>query len=95
MIPTKINICGVPHDIRCCPDNFSADSHFGEIDYTHAIIRINGDMPEPLQMQTIIHEWLHGALVALGFNMETANEQFVTALASAINQTFAVKEGAE
>ena len=92
MIPKTISVCGVPHTVLLCEDNFSSDSHFGEIDYTKAEIRINKAMPAELQSVTLVHEWLHAALVMLGFDTETANEQFVNALASAINQTFAVKE---
>lgn len=92
MIPKTINICGVPHKIELCKDNFSIDSHFGEIDYVRAEIKINEDIPEEMQMQTLVHEWLHGALVMIGFNEETQNEQFVQALSAAINQTFQIKE---
>lgn len=91
MIPEKINVCGVPHTVLLVDDNFTIDSHFGEIDYIKAEIKINRKMPEPLQMQTLCHEWLHGALVMLGFNAETQNEQFVQALASAMSQTFLCK----
>ena len=95
MIPSTINICGVPHTVVLCDDNFSIDSHFGEIDYIKAQIKLNRAMPEPLQEQSLCHEWLHGALVMLGFNEETANEQFVQALSSAIYQTFAIRQEAD
>lgn len=91
MIPSIINICGVPHTVMLCKDEFDIDSHFGQIDYTQALIKINQDMPESLQQQTLCHEWLHGALVMLGFNDLSANEQLVQALSAAINQTFTVK----
>ena len=92
MIPQTINICGVPHKVTLCKDNFDLDSHFGQIDYIKAEIKLNEDMPEEMRMQALCHEWLHGALVMLGFNDETANEQFVQALSCAINQTFRLKE---
>ena len=91
MIPNKINIVGVPHKVILCKDNFTIDSHFGEIDYTKAEIKINQDMPEPMQMQALCHEWLHGALVMLGFNDQTQNEQFVQALSAGINMSFDIK----
>lgn len=69
------------------------DSHFGEIDYTNAAIKINRDMPEALQLQSLIHEWVHGALVMIGQNELTSDEVFVQCLAAAINQTFQFKEG--
>jgi hypothetical protein len=92
MIPSTINICGVPHEVILCPDNFDTDSHFGQIDYTQALIKINQDMPEEMQKQALCHEWLHGALVMLGFNDQSQNEQFVQALSMAINMTFDIKE---
>jgi hypothetical protein len=49
-------------------------------------------MPEPLQMQALCHEWLHGALVMLGFNDQTQDDQFVQALSAAINMSFKIKE---
>ena len=95
MIPSTINICGVPHTVRLCVDEFDLDSHFGQIEYTQALIKINQDMPEPMQMQSLCHEWLHGALVMLGFNEQSQNEQFVQALSMAINLTFDFKEAKE
>ena len=92
MIPNTINIVGVPHKVMLCKDYFTIDSHFGEIDYTKAEIKINLDLPEPLQMQALCHEWLHGALVMIGFNDQTQNEQFVQALSAAINMSFKPKE---
>jgi hypothetical protein len=92
MIPDKINIVGVPYKVMLLKDNFVTDSHFGEIDYTEATIKINQDMPEPLQMQALCHEWLHGALVMLGFNDQTQDDQFVQALSAAINMSFKPKE---
>lgn len=93
MIPTVIKVCGIPHTVMLCEDNFSANSHFGEIDYTKAEIRINKNMPNEMQNVTLIHEWLHAALVMLGFNEATSNEQFVNALSTAISQTFVLKDG--
>jgi len=93
VIPTCINICGVPHRVILKKDHFSADAHFGEIDYTNAVITINEDMPPEMQSATICHEWLHGALVMLGYDDLTSDEKFVSALAAAINATFMFKIG--
>ena len=93
MLPDKINICGVPYTVRCCDDSFQSDSlHFGEIKYEHGEIRINRAMPEQLKMQTLIHEWVHGALVMIGRNAEYEDENLVQCLAVAINNTFTLKE---
>lgn len=92
MVPETITICGIPHRVMLVEDNFTMDSHFGEINYTRAEIRINRDMPEELQVQTLVHEWLHGALVLLGRNEETQDEQLVQGLAAAINMSFLLKE---
>jgi len=92
MIPDKINICGIPHSVKLCEDNFTIDSHFGEICYIKAEIRINQGMPEPLQMQTLVHEWLHGALVMIGRNDLSEDENLVQCVSVAINNTFTIKE---
>ena len=93
MIPKVINVCGVPHAIKLVEDNFPGDSHFGEIDYTKAEIHINKDMPEEMQMQTLVHEWMRAALVMIGYTLETNDEHLVQGLAMAINQTFDLKKG--
>ena len=92
MIPITINICGIPHAIIPCADNFTMDSHFAEINYTKAEIRVNQDMPETMQIQSIIHEWVHGALVMIGRNQESQDENLVQCLAMAINQTFTIRD---
>ena len=92
MIPKIINVCGIPYRVRVCKDNFSLDCHMGEITYATGEIRINQDMTEALQKAALIHEWLHGALVMLGFQEQSQDEQFVQAMAIAINQTFDFQE---
>ena len=92
MIPKAINICGVPHEIKLCKDEYTATSvHFGEIDVKKCVIKIDPDMPEPMQMQTLMHEWLHGALVAIGQKDLIGDETLIQGLAAAMYQTFEVK----
>lgn len=94
MIPKKVSICGIPHTVIQVSQNFSGDCHFGEIDYAKCTIKINSDMPEAMQMQALLHEMVHGMLVLMGFNDLTEDEQFVQAMALAINQNFTLrKEG--
>lgn len=91
MIPEKVFICGIPHEVKMCEDNFNTDCHFGQIEYSKCEIRINKDMPETMQHQTLCHEMLHGMLVLLGYNEQSQDEQFVQALSMAINQSFRVR----
>jgi hypothetical protein len=92
MIPETVNICGIQHKIKLCDDNFNTDLHFGQIDYAKCEIRVNKDMPEAMQKQTLCHEMLHGMLILLGYNEQGQDEQFVQALSMAINQSFKLKE---
>jgi hypothetical protein len=93
LVPDRINICGVPFSVRYCDDSFrSDDTHFGEIEYQKAEIRINRDMPETMKLQTLIHEWVHGAFVMIGRNDLTDDENLVQCLAVAISNTFAIRE---
>lgn len=96
MIPKVINICGVPHAVKLCKDTFNSDCiHFGEINYKNCEILLADDVAEELQMQTLIHEWLHGVLFMTGFpNDYRGDERLVQSLAMAIYQTFTLKETA-
>ena len=94
MIPTTVKICGIPHTVMLCEDNFNTDCHFGQIEYSKCEIRINKDMPEEMQMQTLVHEMLHGMLVLIGQNELAQDEQVVQSLSMAINQSFKLKEEA-
>lgn len=87
-----VKICGIPHKIKLLPDSFNIDTHFGQIDYAKCEIKLNKDLPMEAMEETLAHEILHGILVHLGYNEEAMNEQFVQALANAINQTFKVRE---
>ena len=89
----SINILGIPHKVRYVEDGFRADAtHFGEIEYEKAEIRINANMTDELKMQTLIHEWVHGALVQMGRATESTDEQLVQGLSVAIYQTFDVRK---
>lgn len=87
-----VNICGIPHKIIECEDNFNVDTHFGMIDYKELVIKVNKDMPEEAKKETICHEMLHGILVHLGYEEFSQNEQFVQALGNAIFQGFNIKK---
>ena len=86
-----VNICGIPHKVVECEDNFNVDLHFGQIDYKNCEIRINKDMVAASKGETICHEMIHGIFVHLGYNDLASNEQLVQALGNAIYQSFEIK----
>ena len=86
-----MNICGIPHEVILCEDNFDIDCHLGQINYAEAKIRINKNAAEAVQQQALVHEIVHGMLVMVGFSEDSQNETFVQALAMAINQTFEIR----
>ena len=88
----KVNICGIPHKIIECKDNFDVDTHFAMIDYKACEIHVNEDMSEEAKNEAICHEIVHGMLVHLGYNEQSQDEQFVQALRNAIYQTFDLKK---
>jgi len=92
MLPESINIYGIPYKVTFGKNDFEPTSQFGQIIYTKGEIVINPDMPEELQMQTLIHEWIHGVLTLSGHNKETEDELLVNSLAIAISGTFRLKE---
>ena len=78
-----VNICGVPHTVVEKEDSFDTDSHFGQIDYCKAEIRINKNMPKEMKAETICHEMMHGILVHIGRTDLSNDETFVQALGNA------------
>lgn len=93
MIPKTVHICGIPHSVVLCDDNFDTDLHLGQIDYASATIKINRKASEETQTEALFHEMLHGILVHIGRNDEAQNECFVQSLANAMYQSFRLKEG--
>lgn len=87
-----VNICGILHNVIECKDMFDADNHFGQIDYNDCRIKVNKDLAKEFKNEIICHEMLHGILVHLGYNDFADNEQFVQAIASAINQGFIIRD---
>lgn len=57
----------------------------------YCIVKEN-NLPKDAMEETLVHEILHGIFVHLGYDDEASNEQFVQALANAINQTFTLRE---
>ena len=91
-----VNICGIPHKVIECEDNFNGvDTHFGQIDYKDCEIRINKNMSQESKDETLCHEMLHGIFVHLGYNNYAQDEQLVQALGNAIYQGFNIKTESE
>lgn len=90
-----VNICGIPHRVIECEDNFNVDTHFGQIDHKACEIRINKDMSQESKDETLCHEMVHGIFVHLGYNDYAQDEQLVQALGNAIYQGFNIKAESE
>ena len=86
----RVNICGISHKVIEVEDSFDSDMHLGQIDYKKAEIRINKNASSAIKEETICHEVLHGILVHIGRDDLSEDETFVTSLANAIYQGFAV-----
>lgn len=87
----RVNICGIPYTIIYCEDNFDMDTHFGQIDYKEATIKINKNLSKEITEESLTHEIVHGMLIHLGYNENSQDEQFVQALSNAIYQTFSIR----
>lgn len=90
-ILSSVNICGITYKIEYVEDKFDMDLHFGQIEYGKGRILVNKDLAPDVMRQTIVHEMVHGMLLALGYNELTNDEQFVQAFSTAISQTFDIK----
>lgn len=90
-----VNICGIPHKVIECEDNFNTDTHFAQINYSACEIRINKDMTDASKKENICHEMIHGIFFHLGYDDYADNEQLVQALGNAIYQGFEIKSESE
>lgn len=87
----KVNICGIEHNVIECKDKFDVDCHLGMIDYKKCEIRINKESNAQVKKEVICHEMMHGILFHIGYTDLSNDEQFVQAVANAINQGFDIK----
>ena len=88
----KVEICGIPYLVVEKEDVFDATAaHYGQVDFLNCVITINKNMAPELKNQTVCHEMVHAILTNLGYSEQSDDEQFVQALASAINQSFVIK----
>lgn len=84
----KVNICGIPHTIVYVNDEFNTNTHFGQIDYGKAVIKISKDVSKEQQDEALCHEILHGILVHIGKDVLSQDESLVQSLSNAIYQSF-------
>lgn len=89
----KVNICGIPHEVIDV-DYIENDNGrcVGQITYEDCIIKMKKGINSDYYKQTLIHEMIHGILSMIGRNDLASDEVFVQSLASAINQSFDIKE---
>lgn len=87
---TNVNICGMPHEVRYISDVFDKNPIIGQIDYKACEITLYEGMSPGMMRETLTHEMLHGILEHLGYDELNENEQFVSAMANAISQGFAI-----
>ena len=87
----KVNICGIPHKVIYCKDEFNTDTHYGQIDYGKAVIKISEDVSREQQDEALCHEILHGILVHIGKDELSQDESFVQCLSNALYQSFEPK----
>lgn len=90
----KIKICGVPYKIKEVDVIDEADEGIiqGKIIYSQGLILIKKGLPKKLKKSVIFHEVLHGILVQLGYNEQSADETFVQSVSNAMYQIFEFKE---
>lgn len=88
----EVWICGIPYRIV---EKETVDENggcLGQILYRDCVIEIRKGLPKELYTQTLIHEIVHGMLSNIGKNDLADNEEFVQALAMAINLTFRLRD---
>ena len=85
----KINILGLEYQIKIVSTVDRHQALWGKINYETQEIVISSNISSQHQLQTIIHELLHGILTHLGYSNHSDDEQFVTAVSAALYQSLA------
>ena len=88
----KINLCGIPYDVRFVEDGFNLETQFGEIKFLEGVIRINNKISAELKEQTIWHEALHGILELIGRGDLSEDEVLISNMAIALNQLADIRD---
>ena len=82
---------GMPYEVIEVEEPFG-NGDCGLINYRDQKIYINKDMQTEMTETSLIHEMIHGILVAIGRNDLAENETFVQSFAMGIWQGFEVKK---
>ena len=83
----KINICGLPYEVKVVEEVEPGDSSIiGKIFTDRQLILIKKSLKEEQKAQTILHEVIHGILIGIGLNDFSENENLVQGLAQALHQ---------
>lgn len=86
----KVDICHIPYEVNHveCVDPKVDGECLGMIIHSKCEILIKEGLPLELEIQTLIHEMIHGILVLIGRDDLSNDETFVQTLSLAIYQTF-------
>ncbi len=88
----QITIGGIPYEVIKGEDTFTADgTHFGQIDYSKAKITINKTAAKAVRYATLMHEVVHGLLVAIGREDLSRDETLVQSLSTAMLESMYLK----
>lgn len=91
-MPTAIDILGITYTIKYVDDQFQTSTcHFGEVDNKKCEIKIANDQTDEQKKATLIHEVLHALHFMLGYEETIYNEQYITAMATALYQMMELK----
>lgn len=89
----KVNICGIPHEIRYKKVIAEEDEGIvnGLIELSKCRITLKKGMTQDFEHETLLHEMVHGILHHIGRYELAEDEEFVQALANGLfNSGFAI-----
>jgi len=86
MVPSTVNILGIPYKVERVPYIDRRDYIVGQISHESQKIRILDSLSEEMAELTLLHEIIHGILMQLRRNEEHDDEPLVQGLALGIHQ---------
>lgn len=89
MFPEEVVINGVTYSVELVEDSMDADEEYGRINFARREIRIQDQGDSVINMQTLMHEIMHGLSYHYNLNLDNTEKkhQAMDVLASVLVDT--------
>ena len=73
--PEEVSICGVTYAVELVDGSIDSEEEYGRISFQGRVIRIQDHEDPVLNMQTLVHEIMHGLSYHYGLGIDDTDEK--------------------